>query len=204
MTVEQERQYWNAAADSPDIRNTWICDKNVTDQQCMDAIMMAAPPESAVANTVVEIGSGIGRLTELMAEHYKKSAIIGMDVSERMTELAQATSIHGNCHYYTSDNGRNIYVADGMAHFVYSMAVFQHLDALAVRAYMREAYRVLAAGGVFRFQYVEGYEQEPFSRHYSEAYMTEWLREYGFSIAEVDKGLIFPQWTWITAVKEVV
>lgn len=65
----------------------------------------------------------------------------------------------------------------------------------------KETYRVLKPGGIFRFQFIEGIEQEPFSNHYSLDDMKQWLNDAGLEFVKADQGLCHFQWTWVTAKK---
>ena len=104
---------------------------------------------------VVEIGCGAGRLTRALAEIFGE--VHAVDVSPEMIELARAgLAGERNVHLYVN-NGEDLSVLPGGAyHFAFSFIVFQHVPEKAiVEGYLREAHRVLAAGGLFKFQ-VEG------------------------------------------------
>lgn len=175
-----EINYWNEAAKDPDVDNKFIC--NLSTKECLEAI-------GPLTGKVLEIGCGVGRL---MKENY-----YGIDISKEMIEIAKKR--RPECVFKVCD-GRTIPYADETFHCVYSMLVFQHLDKDGVVSYLNEAYRVLIPGGKFRFQFIEGDEDEPFSHHYDQGNMWEWLKNIGFTVASVD-NLVHPQWTWITAIK---
>lgn len=102
--------------------------------------------------------------------------------------------------YYETD-GRSIPGQKNRFDFIYSMVTFQHIPEEGVISYINEASRVLKQGGVFRFQYIEGTEQENFSRHYKQEQIEEWLAKAGFNIKSLNRGLVHDLWTWVTAIK---
>ncbi len=99
-----------------------------------------------------EIGCGVGRLTRSLASRFK--AVHGYDVSPKMVSLAQQNlrGIPGVSIASTSGDG-TIPLGDGTVDFVLSMQVFHHIpDRRITLRYIREAGRVLAAGGALGFQ----------------------------------------------------
>ena len=98
---------------------------------------------------VVEIGCGIGRLARAIAPRVAK--VYAGDVSPEMLDRAREFCRDcGNVELLRFD-GALSGVPSGCADFVYSHIVFQHVPRLAfIRAYFREAARVLKPGGVFR------------------------------------------------------
>ena len=105
-----------------------------------------ALPDGAV---VVEIGCGIGRLARAIAPRVAK--VYAGDVSPEMLDRARAWCAGcGNVQLLRFD-GALSGVPSGCADLVYSHLVFQHVPRLKfLRAYFREAARVLKPGGVFR------------------------------------------------------
>lgn len=173
-----ERNFWDQATESKDLRNEWICDRNVTDEQCIEAI-------GKLEGKILDLGCGIGRLTRGY----------GVDISPKMLKLAEP----GN--EYKLGDGRTIPYPDGFFDSVFSVFMFQHIPDLAKHGYIEEVYRVLNNKGVFRLQYVTGKERSRFNYQTDDGYMKVVLEETGFRIKDFDKGLIYPQWTWITSIK---
>lgn len=179
--VDEEKQYWDMAA-----LDSLVDEKHISSlptEDCMTAV-------GNWAGEVLEIGCGVGRL---MQPNW-----CGVDISENMLEIAQKR--HPECHFYLND-GRTLPFDDGVFHVVYSVLVFQHLDEEGIKSYIKEAYRVLDILGIFRFQFIEGNEHEPFSQHYSLDSLLKWLEDVGFTVKTVDKGLVHYQWVWVTAQK---
>lgn len=99
----------------------------------------------------LEIGCGLGRLVKPLSERVAKA--YGCDISVEMVERAKrAMADRDNVEVFAT-RGLLTPVPDASLDFVYSFIVFQHVPTKrAVARYIREAARVLAGGGVFRFQ----------------------------------------------------
>lgn len=171
--IQEEKQYWNKAAQDPEVDMKYICDLDTG--KCLEAI-------GELEGKVLEIGCGVGRLM--------KDGYCGIDISEKMLEIARKRK--PNCEFKLTD-GRSIPYEDNTFDSVYSMLVFQHLPIEAVETYIKEVRRVLKENGVFIFQYIRGKEDAPFSKHHS-------IIPRGFSFHE-ETGLVHPQWTWVHATK---
>jgi ubiquinone/menaquinone biosynthesis C-methylase UbiE len=181
MNQNIEREFWDNAAKDPNVDTKYISD--LSTEECLNAV-------GFWAGDVLEIGCGVGRL---MRPNW-----CGVDISSNMLDIASERK--PDCHFRLTD-GRTIPYDDEVFRAVYSVLVFQHLDEDGIKAYIKEAYRVLEILGTFRFQFVEGNEHEPFSQHYPLSKIKEWLEEAGFKIETVDKGLVHYQWVWLTCQK---
>lgn len=179
--IDVERNYWDIAATDPQVDVKYISDQSTED--CLAAI-------GNWGGEVLEIGCGVGRL---MRPNW-----CGVDISVNMLEIAQTR--RPDCHFYLND-GRTLPFDEGVFHAVYSVLVFQHLDEAGIKSYIKEAYRVLDTLGIFRFQFIEGDEHEPFSQHYPLGKVKQWLEEAGFTIKTMDVGLVHYQWLWLTCQK---
>lgn len=190
--VAMQRDYWDNAAQDPDVERKYIADVDL--QECLDAI-----GNHLVAGSILEIGCGIGRLTEAMAEAAPGCQLHGIDISPAMLTLTPTpTKVK-----YNFCDGLKIPYADQSFEGVYSMLTFQHIDDTAMERYIKETHRVLKANGIFRFQFVQGDEHNGLVDHNHKVDdVTIWLQDADFRVAKVDKGLVHPQWTWITAVKQ--
>ena len=188
--IEKELAYWDEAAKDPDVANKYIANVDLGD--CLDAIV-----NSLLAGSILDIGCGIGRLSEAIAENAPACQLHGIDISEKMLELTpKPTKVK-----YKLCDGRKIPYPDQSFESVYSMLVFQHIDDAAMLGYIKETYRVLKDNGVFRFQFVEGDHDGFVDHNHNLDEVTNWLRDTGFEIANIDKNLVLPQWTWVTGVK---
>ena len=181
--VDQEKVYWDKAALDTDVDEKYIAD--VSDADCLDALGRVIRKSG---DKVLEIGCGVGRL---MQDGYH-----GIDISENMLTIARKRKTR--CKFVLND-GRTIPYPDDYFDSIYAMLVFQHMTIDGIRSYICEVSRVLNSRGRFRFQFIEGTEQEPFSHHYSLNIMESMLLDSAFNIKKVEKGLVHPSWTWITA-----
>lgn len=173
----RERNFWDKASESENLRNEWICDEKVSDEQCLEAI-------GELSGKILDLGCGIGRLTQGF----------GVDVSPGMIEKAKP----GN--EYRVGDGRTIPYPDNFFDSAFSLFMFQHIPDLAKHEYLEEVFRVLKRG-IFRFQYVVGKEMSRFNYQTSDGYMKAITEDSGFKIKKTDKGLIYPEWSFITAIK---
>ena len=102
--------------------------------------------------TCLEIGSGIGRLLKPIAERCHK--VIGVDISEKMTEHARAYLRNvENVELFVNDGRTLSMVPNGSIDFVYSLLTFQHITLIeVVEGYLAEVARVLKPDGYCRIQ----------------------------------------------------
>jgi len=171
----------------------------------LDEIVLrgVALPDRAVA---VEIGCGIGRLARALAPRVAK--VYAGDLSPEM--LARAKVFCGdrpNVELLRID-GNLAGIPSGSADFVYSHLVFQHVPRRKfIRGYVREAHRVLKAGGVFRAN-VDGRARQWYRRFAADSWSgvvfseRGWRRELesaGFSVVETAGA--GTQYLWATARK---
>lgn len=110
------------------------------------------PPGESRARRALEIGCGLGRLMLPLAPYFGE--IHGVDVSEEMIRLArEKLRAVPHAHVHLTGGADLGAFGEDSFDFVYSYAVFQHIPSgEIVFRYLREAWRVLKPGGVFRFQ----------------------------------------------------
>ena len=101
--------------------------------------------------TALEIGAGAGRVSEFICRNFR--GLVAVDISRAMMSIGQKRFQAENILWLCND-GKNLKaVADASVDFIFSHVVFQHFpDAEGAAAYVREAARVLKAGGWFVFQ----------------------------------------------------
>jgi SAM-dependent methyltransferase len=101
---------------------------------------------------VLEIGCGAGRMTLGLSEMFKY--VDAVDVSPEMVARAQSTLGHRQNIRFHVNNGMDLKMfSDSEFDFVFSTIVFQHIPSkFIVGNYVKEAYRVLRRGSVFKFQ----------------------------------------------------
>lgn len=117
-----------------------------------EKILSGLPPFDPSTDSVLEIGCGIGRLLCAMNNHF--AALYGVDISAQMIQFGREW-----LRYYpkvklvqTATNDLLMF-KDEQFNFIYSYITFQHIPSRKlVTEYITEAWRVLKAGGYFRFQ----------------------------------------------------
>jgi ubiquinone/menaquinone biosynthesis C-methylase UbiE len=191
-----DQSYWDDAATDPDVDNKYIA--NIELGPCIEALEPALN-----GGTILEIGSGVGRLTIPNAKRLKKTTITGVDISPAMIDIAIRRSMKANvvecCSFISPEVMENL--PDETFDSAYTMLTFQHIGGRVVQMYIQEVARLLKPRGVFRFQFVEGDHHSPQDHNHRTEEIVDMLHGAGFAVKTVDEGIIFPQWTWITAVK---
>ncbi len=77
----------------------------------------------------------------------------------------------------------------------------------SVAGYIAGVARVLRPGGRFRFQYAHRHDDDldgPLHWTYTDLFMAHHAAAAGLAVEACDRGRVFPQWTWVTAIKERV
>jgi len=102
--------------------------------------------------TVLEIGCGIGRMLRPFARRF--ASVYGVDVSTEMVNLAhQRLADLPNVKVWRTDGASLQPIQSGSVDLAVSYLVFQHIpDVSVVEANIRETFRVLREGGLFKFQ----------------------------------------------------
>jgi ubiquinone/menaquinone biosynthesis C-methylase UbiE len=100
---------------------------------------------------LLEIGCGIGRMTGHLAEIFGE--VHGVDVSGEMVRQGRERLRHlPNVHFHECNGVNFAEFPDDHFDVIFSAYVFQHVPAHEIIcANIRDAYRVLAPGGAFRF-----------------------------------------------------
>jgi SAM-dependent methyltransferase len=112
---------------------------------------------------VLEIGCGTGRVTRALARLF--GTVHAVDISGEMVERARsALSDFPNVHVY-QNSGKDLSILGNLElDFAFSSIVFQHIPSREIiENYVREVFRVLRPGALFKFQ-VQGdatVESEP-------------------------------------------
>jgi len=202
--VDIEKKYWDDKAKSKNIALE-MHDPEISLEVELSIIAKESPIH---ATKNLEIGCGIGRLLIPLSRYRRDTYWCGVDISERLIRIAGETARLLNADGSKPPNlelidndGRTLPLEDNYFDFIYSVTVFQHIDKEGVESYFKEVGRVLAENGVFLFQFIEGDEHEPFSHHYPYPYISWLLDKSGLTIDKEQYGLIYPEWTWITAKK---
>lgn len=204
-TAAEERTYWDCQAtdDTAARHAVWAetgHDWNERVDLCLDVAVRPVVGDCPRPR-LLDLGCGIGRLSIAAAQRWS-IMVIGVDVSQMMLRLAnQNASAAGVGVLFELGDGRRLPENVGRLCGAWSMLLFQHLPSAACAGYVSEISDRLMPGARFRFQYVEGYEHAPFSHGFGEDEVSFWCDEAGLKVDTIDKGLIYPQWSWVTAVK---
>jgi SAM-dependent methyltransferase len=101
---------------------------------------------------VLEIGCGSGRVTRALAEVFGE--VYAVDISGEMIRQARESLRDVPHAHVFQNNGSDLQVlGDVQVDFAFSYIVFQHIPSRdVIRSYVREVYRLLRAGGLFKFQ----------------------------------------------------
>jgi SAM-dependent methyltransferase len=113
----------------------------------LDWILDRLGTKLAATDTVIEIGSGVGRMTRPLAARVER--VIALDVSPEMLRRARDHNRDlDNVSWLVGDGRSLAKVEDAGADACISFVVFQHLpDARITLGYVREIGRVLRPGG---------------------------------------------------------
>lgn len=126
---------------------------------------------------VLDLGSGIGRMTEFFAKDFKH--VQGVDISPTMVESARRRLAgYSNVEFKETD-GRTIPSPDGSFALIFSYLVLQHVgDKEVIKNYLKEIARTLERGGVAKIQ-IRAQSGE----------VRRWVWSYGasFSVSEIEK-----------------
>jgi SAM-dependent methyltransferase len=117
----------------------------------LDDLASLLPGSDPRTLRIFEIGCGIGRMTEALAETFGE--VCATDISGEMLKQARAHVAKFPHVSLFETNGLDFAnLPDAHFDIVFSAYVFQHVPDLAVtRALLSEAYRVLKPGGVLKF-----------------------------------------------------
>jgi SAM-dependent methyltransferase len=131
----------------PDLERFWA-----EGERDLDELLRALGVAVCPGDRVLEIGSGVGRLTRVLSA--RATSVQALDVSERMLELArQHNGMLDNVEWVLGDGSTLAGVDSQSADACVSHVVFQHIpDPEITLSYVREIGRVLRPGGWAAFQ----------------------------------------------------
>lgn len=186
--VKEEKKFWDKFASQPDVEER-IADLPAS--KFLDQLW----PHLPKAGKVLEIGSGTGRLAIPIAREFPKLQVTGLDISPKMTTKAKANAKQRKNIKFVTGNGRDL--PKGNFDVIYSMTVFQHIDAEGVKTYIAEAANHLSENGVFIFQYVNGEENSAFSQQYVPEEIASFCADAKLEIFDFKEGVIHPSWNFV-------
>ena len=146
MTPERERAWWSSLTDQDQIDNT----AGVPPYDVEAVADLIGPP----FERGLDLGCGVGRLTNHIAAAHPESTIYGVDIAQPMIDAANRDAAErglANVRYLTGD-GRTIPLGvDGMFDRVWSITMFQHIPYEATLEYIAGVAWHLRPGGKFTF-----------------------------------------------------
>ncbi len=96
---------------------------------------------------VLEIGCGLGRMTEFFPQHFNQTA--ATDISDVMLASAKKRLLDLPQIEFNLTDGKNLAAADNAFHLVFSYQTLQHLPTKEILAEkLKEIYRTLKPGGI--------------------------------------------------------
>ena len=99
----------------------------------------------------LEIGCGIGRLTEFLADNFNE--VFGIDISEQMIEHGKKRLANKNNVRLAATDGLTFPFPDSIFDLVFSFIVFQHMpDIATIRSNIEEISRVLKPNSLAKIQ----------------------------------------------------
>lgn len=201
-TPTEERDHWEAEAADPQrmLIAVWG-DERYGVEDCLAVILdRLGTPEPN--QRWLELGCGYGRLLVPLAQRYRKTRFVGVDVSRRMLSIARAARFQRRLRNaeFLDGNGRTLPKGTGSVDRAFAFVVFQHIDPEATKGYIAQVAQALKPGGRFVFQFVQGENCSPYAVDLSISEVLSWCAEAGLN-ATVEGGLMFEEWAWITATK---
>lgn len=102
--------------------------------------------------SVLEIGCGNGRMTQFIAQNFKK--VYAADISPHMIDLARERLKNlNNIEFFVVD-GNQLPIKNNTADLIFSYIVFQHFPSkIMIEENLKEVKRVLSNGGVAKIQF---------------------------------------------------
>lgn len=115
-----------------------------------DKIVKKMIPDFGKAS-VLEIGCGIGRVTEFLAKNFEK--VYAVDISGEMIQKLKNRLGEYNNITAVENDGIHMPFSDESANFAFSYIVFQHMPQKdIIEKNFKEVGRVLKKGGIFKVQ----------------------------------------------------
>lgn len=151
---------------------------------------------------VLEIGCGIGRMTEFFANDFDD--VYGIDISETMIERGKKYLAHLNSNkiHLLATNGVNYPFEDNFFDLVFSYIVFQHMPSKeVVQKNLQEVFRVLNPSGIAKIQLRGGSQPHKWNWYYGPSFSsneaTEMINKIGFQILKTEGENTKRFWFWL-------
>jgi SAM-dependent methyltransferase len=148
----------------------------------------------------LDIGCGIGRLTELFAADFKE--VYGTDISEEMIKQGKERLYNfKNVHLYATD-GLNYPFEDNFFDLIFSFVVFHHMpNKEVIERNFKEVYRTLKNNVVAKIQIRGGRQPYRWQWYHGKAFNKEealqMLQKIGFRILKIEGENSKFFWLWL-------
>lgn len=138
----------------------------------------------------VDFGCGIGRLTKPLSKHF--DVVAGIDISEKMLELAREDARAKNVQYLECQNSDKLPIASNCVDFILSLQVLQHIPRVYKINIFKEFYRILRTKGKVYFEHPYSGKEASHKKHVM--HMDVWginklgdtLTEIGFKVLNIE------------------
>jgi ubiquinone/menaquinone biosynthesis C-methylase UbiE len=101
-------------------------------------------------NAALDFGCGVGRVTQVLSNKFEN--VIGVDISDRMIEIANKYNTKSNVKYCVNQTDNLSLFKDEEFDLIYSNIVLQHIPKQLTILYLKEFSRVLKKNGLLVFQ----------------------------------------------------
>lgn len=175
-------------------------------EACVVPVLEMLAPLAALHDAelnIVDLGCGAGRLAFPAAMAMPEATIIGVDISraalDALEDAANAHDVDNLCS--VQGDGRTLPDEALGVDAVFSFGMFQEIPWATAWGYIRSIARAILPGGVVRLQFVEGDQAVEGDHRYPTERVAQALERFGLAIVAIDRGLVSPDWTFITARK---
>lgn len=198
--MSDDRAHWDEQAETVGARLAAWSEPEDRTTECLQNILTGVTMKDG--RVYVDLGCGWGRLTIPLSQRFPGAVLVGFDVSPAMMEARyQMKENRMGPAYEAIPGDGSLPTKASFVSGVYSMLMFQHVTDEVMERYIYSVANALRSTGWFRFQFVEGSISADRDRRRSNDVVLRWLREAGFSLRAVQHHLMYPDWTWMTAVK---
>lgn len=196
-TAEEERGYWGHQHLYAE-REDWECGEPWATAPTVGWLVENRPRRLPLG-TYVDLGCGLGRLAEPIARFLPGIEVCGVDITDARERLLTMGLPNLTCEW---TDGRAFPFGSRSCAYVWSVSMFQHIDAETVRRYIEQVADCLYRGGRLAVQFVEGGGPDADYHHsHSAENMAGWMRVAGLKLLSMQRGWLLPQWSWMVAEK---
>jgi len=164
-----------------------------------DDLIMDIPRLSADLVTIVDLGCGIGRMTEFMVDDFDK--VVGIDVSHEMIMMARERLKGVNNVLLIETDGEILPLENRSIDIVFSYLVFQHIkERKIVKSNFKEVYRVLKPGGLFKVRIRSdkvSLDKWWGGVEYTEQSIGQLVKKVGFNLLKTEPVGNYGFWLWL-------